>query len=288
MKPPQFVYHDPDTLSEAVNLLARLENARPLAGGQSLMPMLNMRYAFPDHLVDLNGVPELSYLLVEDGVVDIGAMTRQRALERSEVIRRHCPLLQEALCEVGHVQTRNRGTLGGSLCHLDPAAELPVVASALDATVSVTSTRGTRSVPMSAFPAFYMTPAIEPDELVTGVRFTPWSAAHGHAFVEFARRRGDFAIVAVAILLERTGDASISRVRITLGGVGPTPVRCTAAEDLLLERGGGEGNVRAAAEVCAEIEATGDVHAPAGYRRHLASVLVRRALERAWARATPG
>src|SRR5579863_7802470 len=170
-------------MADAVGLLARLDNAKLLAGGQSLMPMLNMRYVLPDHVIDLNRVDGLSYIRDGNGALQIGAMTRQRDIEFSDVVRRRCPLMHEAIVQVGHRQTRNRGTLGGSLCHLDPAAELVAVAAALDAKVTIAGKTGTRDIDFVAFPVAYMTPALQPDELLAGGTFPCWSARHGHGFV---------------------------------------------------------------------------------------------------------
>src|SRR6201987_2139856 len=191
MKPPPFSYHDPRTIADAVALLGRLENAKLLAGGQSLMPMLNMRFVLPDHVIDPNRVDGLAYVRENNGALEIGAMTRQRDLEFSDLIRSRCPLMHDAILQVGHRQTRNRGTLGGSLCHLDPSAELVSVATALDATVTAAGPQGQLEIPVAEFPVSYMTPAIEPDELVTGARFPVWPDRHGYAFIEFARRHGD-------------------------------------------------------------------------------------------------
>ena len=286
MKPPPFQYHDPSDLDEAFQLLANLENAKVLAGGQSLMPMLNMRLVFPDHVVDLNRVKDLSFLREAEGKIQIGAMTRQRDLERSELIRARCPLMSEALLQIGHRQTRNRGTIGGSLCHLDPAAELPAVAMALEATVHAQSVRGARAIPMAEFPVFYMTPAIEPDEIVTSIEFEPWPAGHGYAFVEYARRHGDFAMVASAVLVELSSDGAIRRASIVIGGAGTGPIRCAEVEAALIgTRGESEVHQRAT-EVCREIDAMEDVHASKAYRRHLAQVLTARALDKAYARAS--
>ena len=283
MKPPPFRYHDPGTVDEAVALASSLDNAKLLAGGQSLMPMLNMRYALPDHLIDLNRIADLSYIEESGGRVAIGAMTRQRDIERSDLLRRRCPLLRKALRQVGHPQTRNRGTIGGSLCHLDPSAELPAVLAALDATVHVVGPNGARDVPMADFPAFYMTPAIEHDEILGAVSFDPWPAGHGSAFVEFARRPGDFAIVGVAALLELEADGTVGRAAIALAGVGPGPARCAAAEERLAGRTPDAEAIRAAALTCADLEAMEDVHAPSSYRRHLAVELTSRALHAALA-----
>ena len=172
MKPPAFSYHDPRSVADAVALLASLDNAKLLAGGQSLMPMLNMRYVLPDHVIDLNRVDGLSYIRETDGALEIGAMTRQRDIEFSDLVRRRCPLMHEAIAQVGHRQTRNRGTLGGSLCHLDPAAELVAVAAALDAKVTIAGKAGTRAIDFAAFPVAYMTPALEPDELLDRREFS--------------------------------------------------------------------------------------------------------------------
>ena len=283
MKPPRFSYYDPETVSDVVGLLGRLDNARVLAGGQSLMPMLNMRLALPDHVIDLNRVKTLSHLREKAEALEIGAMTRQRDIEFSDIVRERCPLMREAILQVGHRQTRNRGTLGGSLCQLDPSAELVAVAAALDATVTVAGPKGTREIAFADFPKTYMTPAIEADELVTGARFPLGPKAHGWAVVEFARRHGDFAIVSAAALLEETG-GKITRASVTLGGVAAAPVRMKEVERALVGQKASDALFREACEACRKIEALEDVHAPASYRRHLAAVLSRRALEKAHSR----
>jgi carbon-monoxide dehydrogenase medium subunit len=278
MKPPPFSYHDPRTVEDAVGLLARLENAKLLAGGQSLMPMLNMRYVLPDHVIDLNRIPALSYLREENGALIVGAMTRQRDLEFSDAVKARHPLIHEAILNVGHRQTRNRGTVGGSLCHLDPSAEIPTIAAALDATISIAGPKGKRDVPFTEFPAGFMTPGIEPDEMLVGVRFPAWPKGHGYGFVEFARRHGDFAIVSAAALLEENANGTIKRVSLTLGGVATAPMRMPAVEKALLGQNASEDVFRAACEECRKIDALEDVHAPSSYRQHLAAVLSRRAL----------
>jgi carbon-monoxide dehydrogenase medium subunit len=290
MKPPLFSYHDPRTTAEVVGLLASLDNAKLLAGGQSLMPMLAMRYVLPDHIVDLNRVDGLSYIRERNGALEIGAMTRQRDIEFSGLVRRLCPLLHEAIAQVGHRQTRNRGTLGGSLCHLDPAAELVAVAAALDAKVAVIGKGGARSVDFSAFPVAYMTPALELDELVIGVTLPCWPAGHGSAFVEFSRRHGDFAIVSAAALIEEDNNGKVTRASLTLGGMGPAPIRAGEVERALI----GEKiekiekiedkRLREICEPLRKLAAIDDIHAPAAYRQQLATVLSRRALLKAHAR----
>ncbi|HLH88634.1 MAG TPA: xanthine dehydrogenase family protein subunit M [Xanthobacteraceae bacterium] len=281
MKPPPFRYYDPRTLADAIGLLGRLENAKVLAGGQSLMPMLNMRYVLPDHVIDLNRVDGLSYIREAGGAIEIGAMTRQRELEFSELIRTKLPLMQEAILQIGHRQTRNRGTIGGSLCHLDPAAELVTLGAAFDASVVVTGPNGQREIPFAEFPVAYMTTAIEPNEILTAVRFTRWPAGHGYAFVEFSRRHGDFAITSAAVLLEADGGGKIKRASVTIGGAAVTPVRAREVEQALVGNVPTPELMRQACESCRAIEAIEDIHAPASYRQHLAAVLSRRALEKA-------
>jgi aerobic carbon-monoxide dehydrogenase medium subunit len=284
MKPPPFRYHDPKTVSETVGLLASLENAKLLAGGQSLMPMLNFRFVLPDHIIDLNRVDGLSYIRDAQGLLEIGAMTRQRDLEFSEAVRARWPIVHEALLQVGHRQTRNRGTIGGSLCHLDPAAELVSLAMGYDATVMVAGPDGEREVPFAEFPVAYMTPAIEANELVVGVRFPQWAPKHGYAFVEFSRRHGDFAITSAAVLLEGDASGKITRASVTIGGMGTVPKRALELEQALVGQVPAGTLFREACESCRKLEAIDDVHAPASYRQHLAAVLSRRALEKAHAR----
>ena len=261
-----------------MGLLARLENAKVLAGGQSLMPMLNMRYVLPDHVIDLNRIPVLSYLREENGALVTGSMTRQRDLEFSDVVKARHPLIHEAILNVGHRQTRNRGTVGGSLCHLDPSAEIPTVALALDATASVAGPKGKREIAMADFPKGFMTPGIEADELLIGVRFPAWPKGHGYGFVEFARRHGDFAIASAAALLEEDANGTIKRASLTLGGVAVTPQRMKNVEKALVGQKASEEVFLAACEECRKIDAIDDVHAPASYRQHLAAVMSRRAL----------
>jgi aerobic carbon-monoxide dehydrogenase medium subunit len=281
MKPPQFSYHDPRSTADVVGLLATLDNAKLLAGGQSLMPMLNMRFVLPDHVIDLNRVDGLSYIRDSNGALEIGAMTRQRDIEFSDLVRARCPLMHEAIAQVGHRQTRNRGTLGGSLCHLDPAAELVAVAAALDARLTVTGKNGERSIEFSAFSVAYMTPALVPDELLTSATFPCWSERHGFAFVEFSRRHGDFAIVAAAALLEEDGRGKVTRASVTLGGMGPAPLRARELERALIGEKIAEQQLRELCEPLRQLEAIDDVHAPAAYRQQLATVLSRRALLKA-------
>ena len=288
MKPPLFSYHDPRTAADVVGLLGSLDNAKLLAGGQSLMPMLNMRFVLPDHVIDLNRVDGLSYIRENNGALEIGAMTRQRDIEFSDLVRQRCPLMHEAIAQVGHRQTRNRGTLGGSLCHLDPSAELVTVAAAVDAKVSVAGKDGTRSIDFAEFPAGYMTPAIELNELVIGASFPCWPAGHGYAFVEFSRRHGDFAIVSTAVLIEEDDNGKVTRASVTLGGIGPAPVRATEVERALIGEAMEEKRLREICESLRTLDAIEDVHAPSSYRQQLATVLPRRALLKAHQRIVEG
>ena len=286
MKCGPFRYHVPTDLAEALQMLAGMDNAKALAGGQSLMAMLNLRYAMPDDLVDLNRIGSLTGVTQESGgLLRIGAMTRQRFLERDAGLASAVPILRQALLQVGHIQTRNRGTIGGSLCHLDPAAELPAIALLYDAEIEVASAaRGERRLPMAEFPAFYMTPALDPDELVTAVRLRPWASGTRYHFLEFARRHGDFAIVSVGCLVSTGSSGAIERAAIVLGGVGPSPLRLDAGEALLRGENPSDAIFRAAAATAADIEAMDDATYSSGYRRHLAQVLVRRCLHGAFKR----
>ncbi|MBI2315858.1 MAG: xanthine dehydrogenase family protein subunit M [Betaproteobacteria bacterium] len=285
MKPAPFVYHDPRTVAEACDLLATRENARVLAGGQSLMPMMNFRYAMPDHLIDLNRVDELAYLRCEGEVLRVGAMTRQRDLEFSPEVGKRCPVLREALSHVGHRQTRNRGTLGGSLCHLDPSAELVNVAALLGGTLHVVSKGGARDIPFAEFAVAYMTTSLQPDELLAGATLPLPARGRGHAFAEFARRHGDFAIVACSALIGLDRDGRIADAAVALSGLGHAPVRPASIERALRGEKPGAAAFKAAAAEAGGFDAVADAYVTAAYRRHLARVLVYRALEQASMRA---
>ena len=285
MKPAPFTYHDPRSVGDAVALLAAHDNARVLAGGQSLMPMMNFRYAMPDHVIDLNRVGELAYIRVENGALEIGAMTRQRDIEFSSTIGEQCPLLQAALVHVGHRQTRNRGTVGGSLCHLDPAAELANAAAVCGATMHVVSKRAARNMAFADFAVGYMTTALEPDEMLAGVTFPLPGKSRGHAFVEFARRHGDFAIVACSVLLELDAKGDIAGAAVALSGLMHAPVRPVAIEQALRGQKPDAATFRAAAAEAEKLEAGADAYVTSAYRQHLARVLTYRALEQAAARA---
>jgi len=286
MKPVAFDYRAPRDLDTALKLLSMLDNARVLAGGQSLVPMLNLRLAMPDHLIDLGNIAELAGITENAETLTIGAMTRQRDIERSAAVRRHCPLLTEAIFHVGHQQTRNRGTIGGSLCHLDPAAELPVVACALDARLHVAGpARERRQIAFADFPTGYLSTQLQPDEILVAVEFPLVRGRTGVAFVEFARRPADFAIVSAAVAVTFDAEATITEARIALGGLGPAPRRVPAAEAALVGQGGERAAFESAAAISASLPAEGDELYPGHYRQELARVLTQRALEQASSRA---
>ena len=285
MKPAPFDYRAPRQLQEAAELLASLPNAKILAGGQSLVPMMNFRYVIVDHLVDLGGVADLYGIAVGEGRLRIGAMMRQRDLEISPEVARYCPLLAEALRHVGHRQTRNRGTIGGSLAHADPAAELPAVCAAYDAVVHLASVRGIRSVPFAEFSLGYMTTALAPDEMIAAIELPIWRLGHGYGFHEFARRQGDFALAGAAALLDVGADHIVRRAALALFGVAEQPVRVGAAEATLTGKLVDHTMIQTAAAAAWLVEPISDIHASGDYRRHLAQVLSARALAEAARRA---
>ncbi len=287
MKPPPFEYDDPSSVDETLGLLAEHgDAAKVLAGGQSLVPLLNFRLARPDRLVDINKVTELDYLTLENGSLRIGALVRQSRLERSEDAARAVPLLREAVRFVGHVQIRNRGTVGGSVAHADPAAELPVALAALGARFRVRSARGERTLAAEEMFVTHLTTALEPDELLTEIEVPVPAVGTGYAFVEFARRLGDFALGGAAVLIRVAGDGSCENASVALLAAGPTPVRASRAEELLLGRAFGDASARDAAQAAvADLQPTTDIHGSSEYRRDLIEALLRRALAKAGERA---
>jgi carbon-monoxide dehydrogenase medium subunit len=286
VKPPKFDYHAPRTVDEAVALLARYGgDAKPLAGGQSLVPLLNFRLARPAALIDLNRIAALAGIRETDGQVAFGAMTRQRAVEFSPVVARRLPLLAEATRWVGHLPIRSRGTIGGSIAHADPSAEYPAVLTALGGTVVARGPKGERVLTSAELFETYLTTTLGPDEMLTEVRLPAMPAGAGWAFEEFARRHGDFAIVGIAAALWRDGGRWTAR--LAAAGAGPVPVRLRGAEEIIERDGVGDGAVAAAGARAAElVQPDGDIHASADYRRNLTRVLTARALKKAIGRAT--
>ena len=287
MKPPRFDYHAPVSLDEAQALLARHgDGARVLAGGQSLMPMLNFRLARPAHVVDVNRVRGLDGIAVAPGGgLRLGALVRQRALERSALVAERAPMVAQAMPFVGHPQIRTRGTLGGSLAHADPAAELPAVMLALDAVLTLRRAGGERTVAAADFFVAELTTALRPGELLTEVALPPWPARAGGELREVAIRRGDFALGGAVATLALDAGGRVAAARIVCFGVGPRPLRVLAAEGALV---GGAPSPAAFAEAgriaSAAVDPPEDIHASAGYRKRLAGVLTARALAGALAR----
>jgi carbon-monoxide dehydrogenase medium subunit len=290
MKPPPFEYVAPRSLDEAVAALAEHgDEAKVMAGGQSLVPLLAFRLARPSVVVDVNRVAGLDGARLEGDTLELGALTRQRDVELLPGLRERCPMIAEAVEQIGHVAIRNRGTVGGSLAHADPAAEWTALALALDAELDVYGPGGTRTLPAREFLISYFTTALQPDEVLTRIRLRVPNGRTGSCFLELARRHGDFAIAGVGALVSLDADGSVADARLALIGVGERAVRASAAEQILRgSRPSDEVLADAAGAVDGEIEPNGDIHASAEYRRHVAGVLVRRALETAVARARGG
>jgi len=283
MKPAPFEYHAPRTLSEAVSLLRDLgEDTKVLAGGQSLVPMMALRLARFDHLVDLNRVGELASVKRRDGTLRVGALVRQARIERDRTVAEAVPLMAKATPLIGHFQIRNRGTIGGSLAHADPTAEYPAVALALDAKLELASAAGTRVVPASEFFVSTFMTAAEADEVLTAIRFPVWAGRCGFAVEEVARRLGDFALTGAACGVELDDSDRIARAAIGMFGMGSTPLRASEAEKALTGNPATGADVAEAGRAAAaESDPPGDIHASAAYRRAVGGVVVARALRAA-------
>jgi carbon-monoxide dehydrogenase medium subunit len=285
MKPPPFEYYRATTPEEAIALLSRYgPDAKVLAGGQSLLPMMKFRLARPSVLVDLRWVRDLAYVRQVNGSVACGAMARLASLE-SDQVRALCPLLAEAAPHIGHPPIRHQGTVCGSLAHADPAAELPVLALALDAELTAMGPNGTRVIPASDFFVTMLTTNLGPVEILTEARFPVLGPEHGWGFSELSRRPGDFALAIAAATLQVGANGTITHARLALGAVADRAVRCPGAEAALVGQQGGGAVFEAVAALASEpLDPPSDVHASSGYRRHLAKVLAERALTQAWQR----
>jgi carbon-monoxide dehydrogenase medium subunit len=284
MKPVSFTYCRPDSLEEALSLLAEHgPEAKPLAGGQSLVPAMNFRLARPGVLIDLNRIAALAGITeTDDGGLRIGAMTRQRALERNPAVAEHAPLLARAAPWIAHPQIRNRGTIGGSLAHADPAAELPAVVLALEARLSLQSRRGGRTIPAAEFFTGILSTALAEDELLTAIEIPARPAGSRSAFVEAARRHGDYAMAGVAVELVLDEHQTCRSCRIALLSVGDTPLLALDAMQAVTGSELHEATIDAAGDAAGRaLDPPTDLHASSDYRRHLASVLVKRALRQA-------
>lgn len=282
MKPASFQYHAPHTLDDALSLLAQHgDEVKPLAGGQSLVPLLALRMSRFEHLVDLNGVSELNSITRSNGTVRVGAMTRQRTAERDPIVGDAVPLLARSLPLIGHFQIRNRGTIGGSLAHADPASELPAVAATLDATFDIAMESGTRRVAAADFFAGHFTTAIAEGELLVAVHFPVWGAGSGFAIREFARRHGDFAVAGATAAIHVNNDV-IDRAAIAFFGMGATPMRARTAEAALVGMAARTVDATAIGELAVrDTEPGDDIHASATHRRHIATQLAADAIRSA-------
>ena len=287
MKPPRFRYCAPDMLDEALALLDQYgEDAKVLAGGQSLIPLLNMRLAGPAYIIDINHISELSYIEPEDGYLAIGATVRQRQVERSPLVKERHPLLIEVIRHIGHMQIRNRGTVVGSIAHADPAAELPALLTCLNGEAVAQSVHGERVMKAEEFFTGYLSTALNPGEMLTEVRF-PWIVPQsGWAFIEFARRSGDYALVGAAAVVTPGLDDHCKFAHISYLGISGSPIRMHEVENILIGTQLDEQTLEQAAEIArsAVSDDMEDVHATVSYRRSLTAEITKRVLRAAWAR----
>ena len=287
MKPPRFQYCAPQIVDDALALLEQQgDEAKILAGGQSLVPLLNMRLAAPAYLIDINRLSELNYIQPEDEYLAIGATVRQSQVERSALVQERHPLLTEAIWHIGHMQIRNRGTVAGSIAHADPAAELPTLLVCLDGSVLLQQSGGERLLKADTFFQGYLETALEPQEMVVEVRF-PWvDPRAGRAFLEFARRSGDYALVGAAAVLTPGEDGTCQQAQLAYSGVAGAPIRATEVENLLEGNALNEQILDEASQLARSVvsEDMNDIHATAEYRRVLIAELTRRVLQIAWTR----
>ena len=279
MKPAPFHYIVPTSIDEALALLEEhAPDARLLAGGQSLVPMMNFRLSRPSHLIDLNGIPELAFIHDNKDHISIGAMTRERTIEESSLVRSSIPLLYEATRHIAHLPIRSRGTIGGSISNADPAAEYPAALLTLDGEMLVRSKQDKRRIKASDFFKGIMDTAIEPNELLVEIIVPKVPPGTGFAFVEISRRHGDYALAGIAAQITLSGK-TVTNVRLAACGVGPCPIRLNDAEKQIFDDGLTEKSIQSAARAAAlEVDPETDLHATADYRRRLTAVLTRQAL----------
>jgi carbon-monoxide dehydrogenase medium subunit len=290
VKPSAFEYHAPHRVDEAAALLAELgDGAKVLAGGQSLIPMLSLRLAYFDHLVDVGRIPELEGIRHEADAVVIGATTLDAAVETDAEIAARVPLLARATPLIGHFQIRNRGTVGGAIAHADPAAEYPAVALALDAEMDVVSVRGRRSIPAGELFRGFWTTSLEADELLAGVRFPVWTGRCGFAVREFARRHGDFAVAGAVVGVHVDADDRVERCAIGLLGLGPTPLRAAVAESAAVgQKPDLDADELGRLAMSELTDVPSDVHGSDRYRTRVGAAMVTRAWHEAIGEATRG
>ena len=296
MKVAPFSYHAPSSTEAALALRQELPGTEILAGGQSLVPYLAFRMRRCENLIDLNGISELAGIKEVNGRLEIGAMTRQRGIAGSELVARHAPVAQDALKMIGHIATRTRGTLGGSLCNMDPAAELFGVSVLHDAVLHVQSARGARDIGIDDWAQGFMTPALAPDEMLTRISWLSWPVGHGHGFVEFSKRHHDYAVVAAGALVTIGADGRITRAAAMVVGCGIKPARLHRAEAILLGQIGSPGLFHEAAREVESLPEFPEEEADQGYprrfvsgafRRRLGLEMAERAIEMAYASARP-
>ena len=282
MKLPPFDYACPTTLPEAIALLASHDDAKPIAGGQSLVPMLAFRLAQPTLLVDLRKLADLRGIRISDAGVTLGAMVRWRDIEDDERLETAHPLLKAAISHVAHYQIRNRGTVGGSIAHADPAAEMPGIAITCDAEIAVVGKSGAHVIQAADFFQGALTTALTPDEIIVEIRLPAWPAGRRWGFQEFARRRGDFAMAAAAVFYDQDERGKARNAHVGVIGVGDRPLRLTAVEDVLNGESIDEATIaKADAATSAAVDPQDDIHASAAYRRSLVGTMVERALKNA-------
>lgn len=285
MKPATFCYLCPSTLEETMDLLTEYgDEGKIIAGGQSFVPILNMRMSEPEYIIDIHQLKELEGIRLEDKVIKIGALTTQRNLEKHSLIKEHIPVLEEAAKCIGYVQTRNRGTVGGSVAHADPSAELPLSFLALNARIIVQSTSDMRTADINDFFLTYLTTDMMPDEILTEIHVSI-DQPKGYAFEEFSQKHGDFALVSVVCLLSTDDDGKINSIRLALGGIDAVPILAVDAMEYLIGKEPTEVVLEEAAELAIEnVDPDEDLHATADYRLHLAKTLTKKAIQKAYNR----
>ncbi|MEC1521265.1 xanthine dehydrogenase family protein subunit M [Neobacillus niacini] len=290
MKPPKFSYLRPNNLQEALDMLAEYgDDAKIMSGGQSLIPLLNMRLSTPGYIIDIGRVEELKGIKEEEDAIVIGGITRHVDVEKSALVQEKCPLLTEGIRWVGHNQIRTRGTIGGSIAHADPSAELPCILTALRGEIVMVSSEEEITVSPEEFFLSYLLTSLEPNQLIKEIRFPKIKKGSGYAFEEVARRHGDFALVEVAVVIELDDDGTIADAKIALGGANSVPFIPEAAEEFLIGKLPDDSILKEAATLqLDDLDPEGDIHGSKEYRRYLSGVLLERALNRAIDRAREG
>jgi CO/xanthine dehydrogenase FAD-binding subunit len=290
MKPPKFSYLRPNNLPEALDMLAEYgDDAKIMSGGQSLIPLLNMRLSTPGYIIDIGRVEELKGIREEEDVLVIGGMTRHVDVEKSALVQEKCPLLSEGIRWVGHNQIRSRGTIGGSIAHADPSAELPCMLTALRGEIVIVSSEEEMTISPEEFFLSYLLTTLEPNQLVKEIRFPKIKKGSGYAFEEVARRHGDFALVEVAAVIELDHNGTIVNAKIALGGANSVPFVPEATEEFLIGKLPDDSIIKEAATLqLDELDPEGDIHGSKEYRRYLSGVLLERALYKAIERAREG